>query len=119
MVEFEGKEKRMPAINEALKNYGFKDLEEAQALTLEKGINVHDIVKGVQTICFENAVWAYTLGTAIAIKAGAKNAVEAAKYIGEGLQAFCVHGSVADHRKVGIGHGNLGAMLLDEQTKCF
>ena len=119
MIEFEGKEKRMPAINEALKKYGFKSLEEAQALTLEKGINVHDIVKGIQTICFENAVWAYTLGTAIAIKAGAKNAVEAAKYIGEGLQAFCVHGSVADHRKVGIGHGNLGAMLLDEQTKCF
>ena len=119
MVEFEGKEKRMPAINEALKKYGFKSLEEAQELTLKKGINVHDIVKGIQTICFENAVWAYTLGTAIAIKAGAKNAVEAAKYIGEGLQAFCVHGSVADHRKVGIGHGNLGAMLLDEQTKCF
>ena len=119
MVEFEGKEKRMPSINEALKKYGFKNLEEAEALTLEKGINVHEIVKGIQTICFENAVWAYTLGTAIAIKAGAKNAVEAAKYIGEGLQAFCVHGSVADHRKVGIGHGNLGAMLLDEQTKCF
>ncbi|MBR2909956.1 MAG: GGGtGRT protein [Clostridia bacterium] len=119
MVEFEGKEKRMPSINEALKKYGFKNLEEAEALTLEKGINVHDVVKGIQTICFENAVWAYTLGTAIAIKAGAKNAVEAAKYIGEGLQAFCVHGSVADHRKVGIGHGNLGAMLLDEQTKCF
>ena len=79
MIEFEGKEKRMPAINEALKKYGFKNLEEAEALTLEKGINVHDIVKGIQTICFENAVWAYTLGTAIAIKAGAKNAVEAAK----------------------------------------
>lgn len=119
MVVFEGKEKRMPAINAALKKYGFKDLEETQALTLSKGINVHDIVKGIQTICFENAIWAYTLGTAIAIKAGAKTAKEAAKYIGEGLQAFCVHGSVADHRKVGLGHGNLGAMLLDEQTKCF
>ena len=119
MVQFEGMEKRMDGINVALKKYGFKNLEEAKALCTEKGINVHDIVKGVQTICFENAIWAYTLGTAIALKAGAKNAIEAANYIGEGLQAFCVHGSVADHRKVGLGHGNLGAMLLDEKTKCF
>ena len=119
MVQFEGKEKRMDGINVALKKYGFKNLEEAKALCDEKAINVHDIVKGVQTICFENAIWAYTLGTAIALKAGAKNAIEAANYIGEGLQAFCVHGSVADHRKVGLGHGNLGAMLLDEKTKCF
>ena len=119
MVQFEGMEKRMDGINVALKKYGFKNLEEAKALCDEKGINVHDIVKGVQTICFENAIWAYTLGTAIALKAGAKNAIEAANYIGEGLQAFCVHGSVADHRKVGLGHGNLGAMLLDEKTKCF
>ena len=119
MVQFEGMEKRMDGINVALEKYGFKNLEEAKALCDENGINVHDIVKGVQTICFENAIWAYTLGTAIAIKAGAKNAIEAANYIGEGLQAFCVHGSVADHRKVGLGHGNLGAMLLDEKTKCF
>ena len=119
MVQFEGMEKRMDGINVALKKYGFKNLEETKALCDEKGINVHDIVKGVQTICFENAIWAYTLGTAIALKAGAKNAIEAANYIGEGLQAFCVHGSVADHRKVGLGHGNLGAMLLDEKTKCF
>lgn len=119
MVQFEGKEKRMPGINATLKKYGFKNLEEAKALTDANNIDVQTIVKGIQTICFENAVWAYTLGTAIAIKAGAKNAMEAAKYIGEGLQAFCVHGSVADHRKVGLGHGNLGAMLLDEKTKCF
>ena len=119
MVQFEGMEKRMDGINVALKKYGFKNLEETKALCDEKGINVHDIVKGVQIICFENAIWAYTLGTAIALKAGAINAIEAANYIGEGLQAFCVHGSVADHRKVGLGHGNLGAMLLDEKTKCF
>jgi len=119
MVQFEGKEKRIAGIDAALKKYGFKSLEEAKELTDKCGINVQEIVKGIQTICFENAVWAYTLGTAIAIKAGAKNAMEASKYIGEGLQAFCVHGSVADHRKVGIGHGNLGAMLLDEKTKCF
>ena len=119
MVQFEGMEKRMDGINVALKKYGLKNLEEAKSLCDEHGINVHDIVKGVQTICFENAIWAYTLGTAIALKAGAKNAIEAANYIGEGLQAFCVHGSVADHRKVGLGHGNLGAMLLDEKTKCF
>jgi len=119
MVQFEGMEKRMDGINVALKKYGFKNLEETKALCDKNGINVHDIVKGVQTICFENAIWAYTLGTAIALKVGAKNAIEAANYIGEGLQAFCVHGSVADHRKVGLGHGNLGAMLLDEKTKCF
>ena len=119
MVQFEGMEKRMDGINVALKKYGFKNLEETKTLCDTNGINVHDIVKGVQTICFENAIWAYTLGTAIALKAGAKNAIEAANYIGEGLQAFCVHGSVADHRKVGLGHGNLGAMLLDEKTKCF
>ena len=116
MVQFEGMEKRMDGINVALKKYGFKNLEEAKSLCDEKGINVNDIVKGVQTICFENAIWAYTLGTAIALKVGAKNAIEAANYIGEGLQAFCVHGSVADHRKVGLGHGNLGAMPLDEKT---
>jgi len=119
MVQFEGKEKRISGINLALKKYGFKNLEETKAITDYYGINVHDIVKGIQPICFENAVWAYTLGTAIAIKAGAKNAIEASKYIGEGLQAFCVKGSVADHRKVGLGHGYLGAMLLDEGTKCF
>ena len=119
MVEFEGKEKRIDGINAALKKFGIKSLEEAKEICDKRGINVSEIVRGVQTICFENAVWAYTLGTAIAIKKGAKTAMDAAKYIGEGLQAFCVHGSVADHRKVGLGHGNLGAMLLDEKTKCF
>lgn len=119
MVEFEGKEKRINGINIALKKFGIKSLEEAKEICDKKGINVSEIVRGVQTICFENAVWAYTLGTAIAIKQNAKTAMDAAKLIGEGLQAFCVHGSVADHRKVGIGHGNLGAMLLDEKTKCF
>ncbi len=119
MITFEGKEKRIKTINQALKQHGFSSLEEAVKLTKDKNINVEEIVKGIQTICFDNAVYAYTLGTAIAIKNKAKNAMEAAKYIGEGLQAFCVPGSVADHRKVGIGHGNLASMLLDEKTKCF
>ena len=119
MVNFEGKEKREATINACLKQYGIKNLEEAREICLNAGIDAEKIVRGVQPICFENAVWAYTLGTALAIKNNCKSAEEAGKWIGIGLQAFCVHGSVADHRKVGIGHGNLGAMLLDEQTKCF
>ena len=93
--------------------------EAAQQIVSDNGIDVRSIVLGIQPIAFENAVWAYTVGAAIAIKAGAKNAAEAAEYIGKGLQAFCIPGSVADQRKVGLGHGNLGAMLLNENTKCF
>lgn len=119
MVNFEGKEKRISQINKCLKEEGFNSLEEANELCLKKGINVAEIVKGVQPICFDNAVWAYTLGTAIALKRKAKSAVECAKLIGIGLQAFCVPGSVADNRKVGLGHGNLGSMLLDEKVHTF
>ena len=119
MVNFEGKEKREASINECLKKYGIKDLEEARQICLDAGIDVEAIVKGIQPICFENAVWAYTLGTALAIKQNVPTAEEAGKWIGIGLQAFCVPGSVADHRKVGIGHGNLASMLLNEKTKCF
>ncbi|MBO5344644.1 MAG: GGGtGRT protein, partial [Clostridia bacterium] len=99
--------------------YGIKSLEEAKEICLNAGIDVDAIVKGIQPICFENAVWAYTLGTALALKNNVKTAEEAATWIGEGLQAFCVPGSVADHRKVGLGHGNLAARLLNEKTKCF
>lgn len=119
MVNFEGKEKREASINECLKKYGIKNLEEAREICLSAGIDVESIVKGIQPICFENAVWAYTLGTALAIKQDVKTAEEAGKWIGIGLQAFCVPGSVADHRKVGLGHGNLASMLLNEKTKCF
>jgi len=119
MVTFEGYDRRIAKINQCLAKYGLADLEEAKALTLEKGINVEAIVKGVQNIAFENAVWAYTLGAAIALKKGDKSAVAAAEAIGEGLQAFCVPGSVAESREVGLGHGNLGAMLLREETECF
>ena len=119
MANFEGKEKREATINECLKKYGIKSLEEAKEICLNAGIDVDAIVKGIQPICFENAVWAYTLGTALALKNNVKTAEEAATWIGEGLQAFCVPGSVADHRKVGLGHGNLAARLLNEKTKCF
>ena len=119
MVNFEGKEKREASINACLKQYGIKDLEEAREICLNAGIDVESIVKGIQPICFENAVWAYTLGTALAIKNDCHLAEEAGKWIGIGLQAFCVPGSVADHRKVGLGHGNLASMLLNEKTKCF
>ncbi len=119
MVKFEGYERRIDKINACLKEYGMKDLEEAKAVCDAKGINVDEIVKGVQKIAFENAVWAYTLGAAIAIKKGAKTAAQAAELIGIGLQAFCIPGSVADQRLVGLGHGNLAAMLLREETKCF
>ena len=118
-VTFEGYERRIAKIEQALKEYGIASLEAARELCLSKGIDVEAIVKGVQPIAFENAVWAYTLGAAIAIKQGAKNAADAAEKIGIGLQAFCIPGSVADSRQVGLGHGNLAAMLLREETKCF
>ncbi len=119
MIRFEGYERRIAGIEACMAEYGIKDLEEARDICLAKGINVEDIVKGVQPIAFENAVWAYTLGCAVAIKKGVTNAADAAEAIGIGLQAFCIPGSVAANRKVGLGHGNLGAMLLREETKCF
>ena len=119
MAKFEGQERRMPKIEACLKEFGLASLEEANELCLSKGINVEEIVKGVQPIAFENAVWAYTLGTAVALKKGATKAADAAEAIGIGLQAFCIPGSVAEQRNVGQGHGNLGAMLLREETDCF
>ena len=119
MALFESYERRIKQITEVLNKYGIKDLEEAKKICEEKGINPYEIVKGIQPICFENACWAYTVGAAIAIKKNCKKASEAATAIGEGLQSFCIPGSVADDRKVGLGHGNLGAMLLSEETKCF
>ena len=118
-IRFEGFERRIDKINAELKNYGIKDLADAREICLGKGINVEEIVKGIQPIAFENAVWAYTVGCAIAIKKGCKKAADAAEAIGIGLQAFCIPGSVADQRNVGLGHGNLAAMLLREETKCF
>ncbi len=119
MATFEGYERRIDQINPVLAQYGLKSLEEADELLKSKGIDVRSIVLGIQPIAFENAVWAYTLGAAIAVKKNVKTAAEASECIGEGLQTFCIPGSVADQRKVGIGHGNLGAMLLSEGTKCF
>ena len=119
MVQFEGQERRMPKINACLAEYGISSLEEARQLCLDRGIDVEKIVKGVQPIAFENAVWAYTLGVAVALKKGCKKAADASEAIGIGLQAFCVPGSVAETRSVGLGHGNLGAMLLRDETKCF
>ncbi|KOC55134.1 GGGtGRT protein [Clostridium botulinum] len=119
MALFEGYERRIDGINSVLGKYGMTSIEDAKKICDEKGINVYDIVRSIQPICFENACWAYTLGAAIAIKNGCTTASEAAKNIGEGLQAFCIPGSVADDRKVGLGHGNLGAMLLSEDAKCF
>ena len=119
MAEFEGKNRRIKKITQTLEQYGIKDLEAARDLCLNKGVNVEKIVREVQMIAFENAVWAYILGAAIAIKEDCKSAAKAAEAIGIGLQAFCIPGSVAEERKVGLGHGNLGAMLLSENTKCF
>ncbi|MCT4663281.1 MAG: GGGtGRT protein [Tissierellales bacterium] len=119
MALFESYERRIDKINEVLKANGIASLEEAKKICDDKGIDVHEIVKSVQPICFENACWAYTMGAAIAIKRGITKAAEAASVVGEGLQAFCIPGSVADQRDVGIGHGNLAAMLLREETKCF
>ena len=118
-VRFEGKERRMAKIEQFLADNHLGSMEEARDLCLSKGIDVEAIVKGVQPIAFENAVWAYTLGVALALKRGVTDAAEAAAVIGEGLQAFCVPGSVAEQRKVGLGHGNLGKMLLSEETSCF
>ena len=119
MAVFEGQSRRMPKIEACLKEYGMNSLEEARELCLSKGIDVESIVKGIQPIAFENAVWAYTLGCAVALKKGVSGAADAAEAIGIGLQAFCVPGSVAEHIAVGQGHGNLGAMLLREETNCF
>ena len=119
MVTFEGYERRIEKINATLKEYGIGSLEEAKEICTKKGVDVEAIVKGIQPIAFENAVWAYTVGAAIAFKSGVKTAAEAAEKIGIGLQSFCIPGSVADQRAVGLGHGNLGAMLLSENTKCF
>jgi hypothetical protein len=118
-VTFENYERRIKQVKSIIEKYGISDLEEAQKLCFSKGIDVDKIVKGIQPIAFENAVWAYIVGAALAIKKGIKNAVDAAETIGIGLQSFCIPGSVADQRSVGLGHGNLAAMLLREQTKCF
>ena len=119
MALFESYERRINQIQPVMDKYGIKDFEDARNICKEKGFDPYEIVKGVQPICFENACWAYTLGAAIAIKSGRTKASDAAKAIGEGLQAFCIPGSVADDRKVGLGHGNLASMLLTEETKCF
>ncbi|MBR5947443.1 MAG: GGGtGRT protein [Clostridia bacterium] len=119
MINFEGYTRRIAQIDAFLKKEGIESLEAAAKLARDNGINVEDIVHGIQPIAFENAVWAYTVGAAIAIKRGVTDAAKAAECIGEGLQSFCIPGSVADHRNVGLGHGNLGAMLLNENTKCF
>ena len=119
MALFENYERRIDKINKVLAEYGIKSLEEAKQICDEKDVKAAEIVKGIQPIAFENAGWAYTMGAAIAIKKGVKTGAEAAEAIGIGLQAFCIPGSVADDRKVGLGHGNLGAMLLRDETKCF
>lgn len=119
MALFESYERRIKQIQPVLDKYGIKDFEEARKLCQDRGFDPYEIVKSIQPICFENAAWAYILGAAIALKKGETKAYEAAKSIGEGLQAFCIPGSVADVRKVGLGHGNLASMLLTEDTKCF
>ncbi|MCI6994837.1 MAG: GGGtGRT protein [Methanobrevibacter sp.] len=119
MSLFESYERRIDQITPVLEKYGIKDFEEAKQICLDKDFDPYEIVKGVQPICFENACWAYTLGAAIAIKQGCVKASEAAKAIGEGLQAFCIPGSVADDRQVGLGHGNLASMLLSDESECF
>ena len=119
MALFESYERRIDKINSVLNSYGIASIEEAEKITKDAGLDVYDQVKKIQPICFENACWAYTVGAAIAIKKGCRRAADAAAAIGEGLQAFCIPGSVADQRKVGLGHGNLGKMLLEEETDCF
>ena len=119
MALFESYERREKQILAVLKEYGINSIEEAGEITKAAGLDVYAQVEGIQPICFENAKWAYTVGAAIAIKKGCKRAADAAAAIGEGLQAFCIPGSVADQRKVGFGHGNLGKMLLEEETECF
>ena len=119
MALFESYERRIDQINAELARHGISSIEEAKKICDDKGIDVYNLVKSIQPICFENACWAYIVGAAIAIKDGCTKAADAAEKIGLGLQSFCIPGSVADDRKVGIGHGNLGAMLLREETKCF
>ena len=119
MALFESYDRREPQILAVLKNYGIGSIEECAEICKAKGLDIYKLVEGIQPICFENAKWAYTVGCAIAIKKGCKRAADAAAAIGEGLQAFCIPGSVADQRKLGLGHGNLGKMLLEEDTKCF
>ena len=119
MALFESYERRIDKINGVLAQYGIGSVEECREICKAKGFDPYEIVKGIQPICFENACWAYTVGAAIAIKSGVKSAAEAAKMIGVGLQSFCIDGSVAEDRKVGLGHGNLGAMLLSDESKCF
>ena len=119
MALFESYERRINQINKCLNDNGIASLEEAEKICKDHGLDVYNLVKGIQTICFENACWAYIVGAALALKNKAANAAEAAKWIGVGLQSFCIPGSVADDRKVGLGHGNLGAMLLSDETKCF
>ena len=119
MALFESYDRRINQINAALNSYGIASIEEAEKITKDAGLDVYNMVKGIQPICFENASWAYIVGAAIAIKKDARKAADAAAAIGEGLQSFCIPGSVADQRKVGLGHGNLGKMLLEEETECF
>ena len=119
MALFESYERREKQILDVLKNYGISSIEECADVCKAKGLDIYKLVEGIQPICFENAKWAYTVGCAIAIKKGCTRAADAAAAIGEGLQAFCIPGSVADQRKVGLGHGNLGKMLLEEDTECF
>ena len=119
MALFESYERRIDKINGVLAQYGIGSVEECREICKAKGFDPYEIVKGIQPICFENACWAYTVGAAIALKSGVKTAAEAARMIGVGLQSFCIDGSVAEDRKVGLGHGNLGAMLLSDESKCF
>ena len=119
MALFESYDRREKQILAVIKEYGINSIEECADICKEKGLDIYKLVEGIQPICFENAKWAYTVGCAIAIKKGCTRAADAAAAIGEGLQAFCIPGSVADQRKVGLGHGNLGKMLLEEETKCF
>lgn len=119
MALFESYERRIDKINSVLNNFGIASIEEAEKITRDAGLNVSDQVRAIQPICFENACWAYVVGAAIAIKKDCRKASDAAAAIGEGLQSFCIPGSVADQRKVGLGHGNLGRMLLEEGTECF
>ena len=119
MALFQDYDRKIEKINGVLAQYGIKDLDDAMAICQEKGINPYEIAKEIQPICFEDVCWAYVAGAAIAIKKGCTKAADAAKAIGEGLQAFCLPGSVAEDRKVGLGHGNLASMLLTEETECF
>ena len=119
MELFENYDRRIDSINKVMSKYGIKDFDDAKKICLDKGIDVFEVVKSIQRICFDDACYAYTLGAAIAIKNNCKLASDAAKYIGEGLEAFCIPGSVAEERHIGLGHGNLASMLLDENTKCF